>query len=176
MPGPTGCDAISGLAEHCHQLRRTPAMPIQLIGMIRTDNKSEIDSAVAQTVEGVIDPEFVAEFARAHEAAGFDRVLIGFHSTGPDGWAVAAHAAAHTKHLHMLVAHRPGFLAPTVAARAAVTLDHFTGGRVSLNIVTGGSDSDLARDGDWSEKDNRYRRTDEFLDVVRTVWTSETPF
>ena len=42
-------------------------MPIQFIGMIRTDNKSEIDSAVVQTVEGAIDPAFVAEFAWAHE-------------------------------------------------------------------------------------------------------------
>jgi alkanesulfonate monooxygenase SsuD/methylene tetrahydromethanopterin reductase-like flavin-dependent oxidoreductase (luciferase family) len=49
--------------------------------MIRTDNLSEIDSAVAQTVEAGIDPGFVAEFARAHEEAGFDRVLIGFHFT-----------------------------------------------------------------------------------------------
>src|SRR4051812_6657080 len=109
-------------------------MPIQFIGMIRTDNKSEIDSAVAQTVEGAIDPAFVAEFARAHEEAGFDRVLIGFHSTGPDGWAVAAHAAAHTKHLHMLVAHRPGFLAPTVAARAAMGAEAAVNPRANLPL------------------------------------------
>jgi alkanesulfonate monooxygenase len=57
-----------------------------------------------------------------------------------------------------------------------VTLDHFTGGRVSLNIVTGGSDADLARDGDRSLKDDRYRRTDEFLDIMRAVFTSDTPF
>lgn len=151
-------------------------MPVQFIGMIRTDNISEIDSAVALSVEATIDPGFVADFARAHEAAGFERVLIGYHSTGPDAWAVAAHAAANTERLHMLVAHRPGFQAPTVAARAAVTLDHFSGGRVSLNIVTGGSDSELAKDGDWSEKDTRYRRTDEFLDIVRAVWTSPEPF
>lgn len=151
-------------------------MPIQIIGMIRTDNLSEIDSAVAQTVEATLDPGFVAEFARAHEAAGFDRVLIGFHSTGPDAWAVAAHAAAQTGNLGMLIAHRPGFLAPTVAARMAATMDHFTGGRVALNIVTGGSDAELAKDGDWSEKDTRYRRTDEFLDVLRMVWSSAQPF
>lgn len=149
---------------------------MQIIGMIRTDNASEIDNAAAQTVEGVIDPAFVAEFAQAHEQAGFDRVLVGFHSTGPDGWLVAAHAAANTEKLHMLVAHRPGFLAPTVAARAAVSLDHFSGGRASLNIVTGGSDADLARDGDWTQKDTRYARTDEFLDILRGVWTSDTPF
>lgn len=149
---------------------------IQFIGMIRTDNASEIDSAVAQTVEASLDPGFVSEFARAHEEAGFDRILIGFHSTGPDAFAVATHAAYATKRLHMLIAHRPGFLAPTVAARAAASLDHFTGGRVSLNIVSGGSDIDLARDGDWSEKDTRYARTDEFLDIVRRVWTSDVPF
>ena len=149
---------------------------VQFIGMIHTDNISEIDSAVALSVEAAIDPGFVTDFAQVHEAAGFDRVLIGFHSTGPDAWAVAGHAAANTKDLHMLVAHRPGFQSPTVAARAAVTLDHFTGGRVSLNIVTGGSDSELAKDGDWSEKDTRYRRTDEFLDIVRAVWTSPEPF
>jgi alkanesulfonate monooxygenase len=149
---------------------------IQFIGMIRTDNASEIDSAVAQTVEATLDPGFVAEFARAHEEAGFDRILIGFHSTGPDAWAVATHAAYSTQTLHMLIAHRPGFLSPTVAARAAASLDHFTGGRVSLNIVSGGSDADLARDGDWSEKDGRYARTDEFLDIVRRVWSSDAPF
>jgi alkanesulfonate monooxygenase len=149
---------------------------VQFIGMIRTDNLSEIDSAMAQTVEATLDPGFVRDFARAHEAAGFDRVLIGFHSTGPDAWAVATHAAAQTERLHMLIAHRPGFLAPTVAARAAASLDHFTGGRVSLNIVTGGSDGDLARDGDWTHKDERYGRTDEFLDIVRAMWTSPTPF
>mgnify|MGYP002336079776 CR=1 FL=1 len=151
-------------------------MPIQIIGMIRTDDLSEIDSAVAQTVEATLDPGFVSEFARAHEEAGFDRVLIGFHSTGPDAWAIAAHAAASTERLGMLVAHRPGFLAPTVAARMAATLDHLTGGRIALNIVTGGSDAELAKDGDWSEKDTRYRRTDEFLEIVRQMWTSAEPF
>ena len=60
---------------------------IQRVGMICTDDVSEIDSAVARTVEAQIDPGFVA---------GFDRMLIGFHSTGPDAWAVAGHAAART--------------------------------------------------------------------------------
>lgn len=63
-------------------------MPVQFIGMIRTDDVSEIDSAVARTVEAQIDPGFVA---------GFDRMLIGFHSTGPDAWAAARSAAARTE-------------------------------------------------------------------------------
>jgi alkanesulfonate monooxygenase len=69
----------------------------QFIGMVRTDNVSEIGSAGVLSVEAAIDPGFVAEFAPAHERAGFDRVLIGRRSTGPDSWAVAGHAAAHTE-------------------------------------------------------------------------------
>lgn len=151
-------------------------MPIQFIGMIRTNNVSEIDGPVANSREGAIDPDFVTRFARAHEDNGFDRILIGYHTTAPDGWALASHAAANTERLHMLLAHRPGFVAPTVAARKAVTIDNLSNGRFSFNIVTGGSDEDQARDGDWTTKDERYRRTDEFLDVARKVWTSDTPF
>lgn len=150
-------------------------MPIQFIGMIRTNNVSEIDGPAAAK-EGTLDPQFVTRFARAHEDNGFDRVLIGYHTTAPDGWALASHVAAHTAHLHLLVAHRPGFVSPTLAARKAITIDHLSGGRISLNIVTGGSDEDQTRDGDWTTKDQRYRRTDEFLDVVRQVWTSDLPF
>ncbi len=150
-------------------------MPIEFVGMIRSNDTSEIHSADA-TKESNIDPGFVRDFARAHEEGGFDRVLIGYYSTGPDGWSIASHAAAHTERLHMLVAHRPGFVAPTLAARKAITLDHLTGGRISLNIVTGGSDEDQARDGDWTTKDERYRRTDEYLDVLKKVWTSDAPF
>jgi alkanesulfonate monooxygenase len=84
------------------------AIPIQFIDLICTDNASEIDAANAQTVERTIDPEFVSRFVQAHGEGGFDRIPIGFHSTGSDADAVALHAAAHTEQLHMLVAHRPG--------------------------------------------------------------------
>lgn len=151
-------------------------MPIEFIGMIRCNDASEIDGANALTVESEIDPAFVRDFARTHEAAGFDRVLIGTHSTGPDAWAVGGYAAACTGRLHMLIAQRPGFIAPTIAARAAITQDRLTGGRVSLNIVSGASDADLARDGDRTTKDERYRRTDEYLQVFRQVCDSERPF
>jgi alkanesulfonate monooxygenase len=151
-------------------------VPIEFIGMIRCNDASEIDGANALTVESEIDPGFVRDFARAHEAAGFDRVLIGTHSTGPDAWAVAGFAAAATERLHMLVAQRPGFIAPTIAARAAITHDRLSGGRTSLNIVSGASDADLARDGDRTTKDERYRRTDEYLTIMRQVWERESPF
>ena len=80
-------------------------MPVEFIGMISTKDQSE-----TRLNEGpVIDSEYVRRFARAHEDAGFDRVLIGYASSQPDGAQVAAYAAAHTERLSFLIAHRPGF-------------------------------------------------------------------
>ncbi|MEC8959807.1 MAG: LLM class flavin-dependent oxidoreductase, partial [Chloroflexota bacterium] len=73
-------------------------------------------------------------------------------------------------------AHRPGFVAPTLAARQAATLDQLTGGRIALHIISGGSDVEQRRDGDWIDHDARYRRSDEFMDVLRRVWTETSPF
>ena len=151
-------------------------MPVEFIGMIGTRPASEMDGPPVSIIGGYVDPAFVREFARAHEAGGFDRVLIGYSSTGPDGFSVAAYTAAVTGRLGLLIAHRPGFVAPTLAARKAATLDHFTGGRIALHIITGGSDAEQQRDGDWLDHDARYRRTDEYLAIVRRVWTSDQPF
>ncbi len=77
----------------------------------------------------------------------------------------------------MFIAQRPGFTAPTLFARQFATLDHLTKGRISLNVITGGDSTELAQDGNTiADKDERYARTKEFLDVVRAEWTSEKPF
>src|SRR5437016_4600272 len=147
---------------------------IELIGMISTTLASEIYGK--SIITGAVDPRFIAEFARVHEDGGFDRVLVGYGSTGADGFVVAAHAASVTTRLEYLIAHRPGFVAPTLAARKAATLDHVTGGRIALHLITGGSDVEQQRDGDFLDHDARYRRTDEYLEVLRRTWTSERPF
>ena len=98
-------------------------------------------------------------------------MLIGYASSQPDGTQVAAYAAAHTERLGFLVAHRPGFVAPTLAARQFTTLDQFTGGRIAVHIITGGHDAEQRRDGDYLSKDERYARTDEYLDIVKLAWT-----
>ncbi|BAZ50622.1 luciferase family protein [Nostoc sp. NIES-4103] len=151
-------------------------MSIEFIGMIGTRQVSELDGPTVSITGGSIDPAYVRKFAQAHEDGGFDRVLVGYGSTGPDGLTVAAFAAAATERLKFLIAHRPGFVAPTLFARKAATLDHFTNGRIAVHIITGGSDAEQQRDGDWLDHDTRYRRTDEYLDIVRRVWTDATPF
>ena len=115
-----GTPRVSG-HEHEGSPRRQ-GIPVEFIGMIATRASSETRPA-----EGpLVDVPFTREFARVHEAAGFDRVLIGYYSDAPDGFVVAADVLAHTEHLGVLLAHRPGFVAPTVAARKLATLDLFS--------------------------------------------------
>ncbi|MEH1783372.1 MAG: LLM class flavin-dependent oxidoreductase [Nostoc sp.] len=151
-------------------------MPVEFIGLIRTKPASELNSTPGSLGDDIIDPAYVREFAKAHEEGGFDKVLIGYSSSSPDGLTVASFAASATERLGFLIAHRPGFVAPTLAARKAATLDHFTNGRIAIHIITGGSDADQQKDGDWLDHDSRYRRTNEYLEIVRRVWTSDTPF
>jgi alkanesulfonate monooxygenase len=151
-------------------------MPVEFIGLIRTKPASELNSIPNNLGDDIIDTAYVREFAKAHEEGGFDKVLIGYSSSSPDGFTVASFAASATERLGFLIAHRPGFVAPTLAARKAATLDHFTNGRIAIHIITGGSDADQQKDGDWLDHDKRYRRTDEYLEIVRRVWTSDTPF
>ena len=54
-----------------------------------------------------VDPDYILDFARTHEAAGFDLVLTGYSSSTPDGFEIAGYAAAHTQRLSYLIAHRP---------------------------------------------------------------------
>jgi alkanesulfonate monooxygenase len=147
-------------------------MGVEFIGYIGTRLQSEIIAAQS----AVLDPAHVEQAARIHEEGGFDRALVAFHSTSPESILVAAHAASVTRRLGLLIAHRPGFTAPTLAARQFATLDVFTGGRVALHVITGGSDQELRQDGSFISKDERYARTDEYLDVVRREWTSAEPF
>jgi alkanesulfonate monooxygenase len=155
------------------QAERNAGMPVEFIGMIFHRPGSDLQ-AFAGGPE--IDRDFVRKFAQAHEDSDFDRVLIGTASLAPEGSQIAAYAAANTERLSYLVSHRPGFRAPTVASRELATLDQFSAGRIAVHIITGGHDAEQRRDGDFLEKDERYARTDEYLEVVRRAWTSTEPF
>ncbi len=80
-----------------------------------------------------------------------------------------------TQKIAFLLAHRPGFVSPTLAARKFATLEHLLGGRLAVHIISGGNDAEQRRDGDYLDHDQRYARTDAFLDTIRKVWTAEQP-
>jgi alkanesulfonate monooxygenase len=147
---------------------------IEIIGMVGTKEVSESRGSFDGPP---IDPGYLTRFAQAHEAAGFDRVLIGYGATGPDGFAVAAHVLYATSALKVLIAHRPGFVAPTLVARKLATLDQLTGGgRVAIHHITGGDELDQKRDGDFADHDRRYARTAEFMSLLRRELTAAEPF
>ncbi len=147
-------------------------MSVEIIGMLQPRAQSEIHPADRSVV---LDRGYLKELARAHEIAEFDRVLIGYYSDAPDGLLIGAYVADHTERLKLLVAHRPGFVAPTVAARALATLDQLSNGRLAVHIISGGDDADQRRDGDYLDKDARYERTEEYVAILREIWTADQP-
>ena len=95
----------------------------------------------------------------------------------PDALQIGQHVLGVTDKLKVMIAQRPGFTAPTLLARQLATIDQLSGGRVSLHVITGGNATELRQDGNTlDDKDERYARTSEFLDIVRAEWTSEKPF
>ncbi len=148
-------------------------MPVNVIGMIGV---APPQGTALHVIGGGISPSFLREFAQTHEKAGFDYVLVGYYASSAEGFTVATYASAHTEKLRFLIAHRPGVVSPTLAARAAATMDQLSGGRLALHIIVGNSDADQQREGDFSPKEERYERAAEYLDVMRKVWTSTKPF
>ncbi len=118
---------------------------------------------------------YLAQVARAAEQMGFVGALTptGLHCE--DAWLVTAALSRETERLKFLVAFRPGFVAPTLAAHQAATYQRLTDGRLLLNVVTGGDPAEQRRFGDWLDHDARYERTDEFLTILRAAWAGQ-PF
>src|SRR5277367_1202022 len=148
-------------------------MSVEFIGYITNNNSSE---TIVRNGP-VLDRHHIETVAKAHENAGFDRALLAFHSTIPDGLQIGQHVLGVTDKLNVLIAQRPGFTAPTLIARQLAALDQLSSGRVALHVITGGNAAELRQDGNvLDDKDERYARTGEFLDVVRLEWASEKPF
>ena len=119
--------------------------------------------------------DYLAQVAKAAETVGFDAVLTPTGTWCEDAWLTTAALIRETERLRFLVAFRPGFISPTLAAQQASTFQRLSGGRVLLNIVTGGNAAEQQSFGNWLDHDARYDRTGEFISVVRGAW-SGTPF
>ncbi|MBB4509460.1 MULTISPECIES: LLM class flavin-dependent oxidoreductase [Rhizobium] len=110
--------------------------------------------------------------ARALEEHGWKGALIGTGWGRPDTFTVAASLAARTTTFEPLIAIRPGYWRPANFASAAATLDHLTGGRVRINIVSGKDNLSAYGDSEGDQA-HRYARTKEFMRLVRRLWTEE---
>ncbi|MFG3586373.1 LLM class flavin-dependent oxidoreductase [Streptomyces sp. NPDC047990] len=117
---------------------------------------------------------YLSQIARAAEDLGFVGALTPTGAWCEDAWLTTAMVSQHTERLKFLVAFRPGFVSPTLAAQMASTFQRQTGGRLLLNVVTGGESHEQRAYGDFLDKDARYRRTGEFLRIVRDLWDGRT--
>lgn len=146
-------------------------MPIEITGIMSYHVSNE-DMVLPPKV---FDKAVLRAHAQAHEQAGFDRVLIAQSSYWPDSMPVAAYMAGVTERLGFMVAHRPGFVSPTMAARQFATLDHLSEGRAAIHIITAANDRETQCDGDFLTKEERYHRSREFVEVLRRMWAAKEP-
>lgn len=117
---------------------------------------------------------YLTQIARAAEDLGFVGALTPTGAWCEDAWLTTAMLSQQTERLKFLVAFRPGFVSPTLAAQMASTYQRQTGGRLLLNVVTGGESREQRAYGDFLDKDARYARTGEFLEIVRGLWAGGT--
>jgi len=117
---------------------------------------------------------YLAQVATACDQLGFDAVLTPCGTGCEDAWISTAALIGLTQRLRFLVAFRPGLLNPTQAAQMAATYQQMSGGRLMINIVIGAEPTELARFGDFRSKDDRYRRSAEFLTIMRGALTSDS--
>ncbi|MFG1876021.1 LLM class flavin-dependent oxidoreductase [Sphaerisporangium sp. NPDC049003] len=116
---------------------------------------------------------YLGQIARAAEDLGFVGALTPAGAWCEDAWLTTAMLVESTERLRFLVAFRPGLISPTLAAQMAATYQWHSAGRLLLNVVTGGEPHEQRGYGDFLDKTARYERTDEFLHVVRSLWTGE---
>lgn len=140
----------------------------------------EVVSGIESRTSGQTPPRpaslaYLAQVARAAESAGFDAVLTPTGTWCQDAWVTTAALISQTSRLRFLVAFRPGLLSPTLAAQQAAAFQELSGNRLLLNVVTGGDSVEQRRFGDFLAKDQRYERTDEFLQIVRGAF-DQAPF
>src|ERR1700761_4323537 len=122
----------------------------------------------------VTDYAYLRQIAQAVDELGYTAVLLPTGNSCEDAWVVASALMPATRRLKFLVAVRPGVMTPTVAARMTATFDRLSGGRLLINVVTGGDPKEAAAEGVFLSHDERYEVTGEFLHVWRSVLAGET--
>jgi len=135
------------------------------------DGGHGVDAGVSSRPASV---SYLGQVARAAEDNGFAAALTPTGAWCEDAWVTTAMLSQVSERLKFLVAFRPGVVSPYLAAQMAGTFQELSGGRLLLNVVTGGESHEQRMYGDFEDKDARYERCGEFLEIVRRLWTGET--
>ncbi|WP_411883934.1 FMNH2-dependent alkanesulfonate monooxygenase [Polaromonas sp. YR568] len=129
------------------------------------------DSRYLGTGEGAreVNHDYLKQVAQAADTLGYEGVLIPTGRSCEDPWVVASSLLPVTKNLKFLVAVRPGLHQPSLAARMAATFDRLSGGRLLINLVTGGDQAELEGDGVYLDHAQRYEQSAEFIRIWREI-------
>lgn len=129
------------------------------------------DSRYLGTAEGAreVNHDYLKQVAQAADSLGYEGVLIPTGRSCEDPWVVASSLLSVTTRLKFLVAVRPGLHQPSLAARMAATFDRLSGGRLLINLVTGGDQTELEGDGVFLDHASRYEQSAEFIRIWREV-------
>ncbi|ORY48837.1 methanesulfonate monooxygenase [Leucosporidium creatinivorum] len=129
-------------------------------------------------------PEYNVKLAQIAEEAGYSHALTQIRFMGGYGAeyqhesvTFSQHLLAHTKKLKVIAAILPGPWNPTLAAKQIASIDHYSGGRIAVNVVSGWFKTEFtAINQPWLEHAERYRRSEEFIKVLRGIWTAPESF
>jgi alkanesulfonate monooxygenase len=149
----------------------TAASTVEFVSATNYADGSELQPASLN-----VDLGAYRNWVRTLESAGFDYTLNGYSAGSADSFIIATATGQITQRLKPIVALRPNTVFPLVAAQSLATLDQLTEGRAVVHLISGGSDVEQARQGDYLPKDDRYARTSEYIDLLRRAWTEKEPF
>jgi alkanesulfonate monooxygenase len=150
----------------------TAAQEVEFISAINARESSELFPKPGRG----LDAAYLRKYARSLEDFGFDYTLVAYNSDRFDPFTVSAALTQYTDQLKPIVALRPNIMHPTVAAQALASLDQLSEGRAVVHIISGGSAEEQARQGDFTTKEERYRRSEEYIGLLRRAWTEPAAF
>jgi FMNH2-dependent dimethyl sulfone monooxygenase len=151
-----------------HTIRREPRMANAIAELQTREVGPEGDAAFL----------FASDVIRRADSLGFDTTLVAARHLGPDpdAWILATALAVQTKRIEIMVAAHPGIFHPQLVAKMGATLDRVSSGRFAMNVVNGWwpEEFNIYGNGGWlAEADHRYRRMNEFVQVVKGLWTED---
>lgn len=150
----------------------TAARTAEFISLTHLNPSTELEFRASRG----IDLPYFRRYVRSLEDGGYDYTLLPYASSSADPYVLGGALVAQTENVKPIIAVRPNLGHPLVAAQKLATLDQVSEGRAVVHIISGGSDAEQARHGDYLTKDERYARTEEFISLLRRGWQDTEPF
>lgn len=109
---------------------------------------------------------------RIAESAGFTYMLIPVQTVCWEAWIAGAMMAARSSKIKMLIAARPGYINPVHLAKMIATFDQLSSGRISINLIAGQSETEVASEGIKWRKEDRYNIMEEEVRILKALFST----